>query len=126
MPRMRPIWSSEAASIAPVGPAETTASAEPSRTSRQAVTIDDPGFARTAAAGSSRESDDVGRLDDLDPLRPVDLGLELRADPAHEHAHAARCGVTGAGDDLGGCVVASHASTATVTVSGSAFTGLLV
>ena len=55
MPRMRPMWSSEAASIAPVGPADTTASAEPSRTSRQAVTIELPGLARTAAAGSSLE-----------------------------------------------------------------------
>ena len=40
---------------APVGPAETTAPAAPSRTSRHARTIDESGRERTAAAGSSDE-----------------------------------------------------------------------
>ena len=52
-PFTRPIVSSDAASMAPVEPAEIAPAARPSRTIRQAVTIDDPGLARTAAAGSS-------------------------------------------------------------------------
>src|SRR5581483_10664074 len=41
------------ASIAPVFPAETTASADPSPTARQAATSELSGFARTASAGFS-------------------------------------------------------------------------
>ena len=89
MPRMRPMCSSDAASIAPVEPADTTASAEPSRTRRQAVTIEESGFARTAATGSSLEPITSGAVDDLDAVDAVsELRLELVADAAEQHAHA--------------------------------------
>ena len=101
---------SEAASIAPVGPAETTASAEPSRTSRQAVhhrgVRASPGRRRRARRSTrSRRR----RRRSRSPPIPAELGLELVADPAHEHAHVAGCGITCAGDDLGRGVVAAHA-----------------
>ena len=47
------MWTSPAASIAPVFPAETTASARPSATARQATTSEESGFPRTASAGFS-------------------------------------------------------------------------
>ena len=50
---MRRSSNRQAASIAPVFPAETTASARPSATARQAATSDESGFARTASAGVS-------------------------------------------------------------------------
>ena len=50
---MRPIVSSDDASIAPVEPADSAAPARPSLTSRQAVTRDESGFERTACTGSS-------------------------------------------------------------------------
>ena len=52
-PGSRLISSSPAASMAPVFPAETTASALPSPTARQAATSELSGFARTASAGLS-------------------------------------------------------------------------
>ena len=47
------MWRSDAASIAPVFPADTTASASPAPTARQARTSEESGFARTASAGFS-------------------------------------------------------------------------
>ena len=52
-PGSRRMWSSPAASIAPVFPAETTASASPAPTARHAATRLESGFARTASAGFS-------------------------------------------------------------------------
>src|SRR3954451_5884930 len=52
-PGRRRISSSPAASIAPVFPAETTASARPSATARQATTRELSGLPRTASAGFS-------------------------------------------------------------------------
>ena len=52
-PGMRRISSRQAASIAPVLPAETTAPAFPSRTARHAMTSELFGFARTASVGFS-------------------------------------------------------------------------
>src|SRR3990172_6878781 len=52
------MWRSEAASIAPVFPAETTASALPSATARTARTSDDSGFDRTASTACSSISID--------------------------------------------------------------------
>ena len=50
------MWRSDAASIAPVCPAETTASASPSATARAARTSDESGFARTASTAWSSMS----------------------------------------------------------------------
>ena len=55
-PFRRPMTSREAASMAPALPADTAPWARPSRTSRQAVTMDESGRARTAATGSSWKS----------------------------------------------------------------------
>ena len=52
-PGRRRTWSSEAASAAPVFPAETTAAASPSPTARTARTSDESGLPRTASAGFS-------------------------------------------------------------------------
>ena len=52
-PGRRRRWRSDAASIAPVLPAETTACASPSETARTARTSDEPGFDRTASTGDS-------------------------------------------------------------------------
>ncbi len=52
-PGMRRMFSSPAASIAPVFPADTTASASPSPTARHAATRLESGFDRTASAGFS-------------------------------------------------------------------------
>ena len=52
-PGSRRTWRSEAASTAPVFPAETTAAASPSPTARAERTSDESGFARTASAGFS-------------------------------------------------------------------------
>ena len=56
---------STAASIAPVFPAETTASASPSPTARQAATSELSGFERTASAGFSSIAITSRRLDEL-------------------------------------------------------------
>ncbi len=52
-PGIRRRWRRPAASIAPVLPAETTASASPTPTARTAATRLESGFARTASAGLS-------------------------------------------------------------------------
>ena len=54
--------------MAPVFPAETTASASPSPTALTARTSDESGFARTASAGFSCICDRVGAGDELEPL----------------------------------------------------------
>ena len=91
-----------AASIAPVLPAETTASALPSPTARHAATSELSGFARTASAGFSSIAITVGRLDELEPVR-VEAGraVEDRDDPV-------RGGLERAGDDLLRAAVAAH------------------
>ena len=68
-PGSRRTWRSEAASIAPVFPAETTASASPSPTALTARTSDESGFARTASAGFSCISIASAHGDELEPLR---------------------------------------------------------
>ncbi len=52
----RRMWRSDAASMAPVFPAETAASAWPSATARTARTSDESGFARTASTAWSSMS----------------------------------------------------------------------
>ena len=57
-----------AASVGPVLPAETSASARPSATARAAWTIEASGLERTARTGSSLAVDAAGRVHDLDPV----------------------------------------------------------
>ena len=85
------MWSSDAASIAPVLPAETSASASPSATARTARTSDESGFARTASTGDVVHADARSGLDEgqpvgLEPARPeenrLDLGDAAAAAPA--------------------------------------------
>ena len=64
----RRTWKRDAASIAPVFPAETTASASPSPTARQAATSELSGFARTASTGFSCMRDRVRGLHELEAL----------------------------------------------------------
>ena len=67
---------SEAAIIAPVEPAETAATAPPSRTARQHWTSEESGFARTANAGSSSQPITCGASTMSMPRRQ--LAAELR------------------------------------------------
>jgi hypothetical protein len=92
------MWSSDAASIAPVGPAE------PAGGDHRRVRLGPDGRGRLLA-----RPDDVGGLHDLDPLRPGQLGLELLADARDEDAHALGCRILRAGHHLGRSVVAAHA-----------------
>ena len=87
--------SSPAASIAPVFPAETTASASPAPTARQAATRLESGFARTASAGFSCISITSRRDDALEALRVEVLRpVEDDVDPVARRLERAR-------DDLG-------------------------
>ena len=73
----RRMWKSPAASVAPVFPAETTASASPAPTARHARTSELCGFARTASTGFSCISivsvaSTSSRPVRVEPLRPVE------------------------------------------------------
>ena len=90
-------WRSEAASIAPVFPAEITASASPSTTALTARTRDEPGFARTASAGFSCIS--------------IASGHTTRSSP---------CGSSPAGPNRTGSIVSEAAAAAPATTSAGA------
>ena len=72
-PGRRRMCSSDAASIAPVFPAETTASASPSATARTARTSDESGFEPDRVDRMVVHVDRLGRLDE-----PETVGLEAR------------------------------------------------
>ena len=110
-PGMRRIENVDAASSAPVEPAETAACAQPSRTADAATTIDDSGFERTAPAGSSLKAICSGACRSVTPARQ--LPAVLRADRgriADEHDLEAPGddGVARAHADLGRRAIAAH------------------
>ena len=108
---MRRMCISDAAIIAPVEPAETAATAPPSRTARQHWTSDESGFARTAKAGSSSEPMTCGGVDDVDAGRQLaaELVEQDLLGAAQEHAHVARGGrLDRTRDGLAWRVVSSH------------------
>ena len=101
-PGSRRMCRSDAASIAPVFPAETTASASPSATARTARTSDESGFERTGVDGVVVHVDRLGRLDELETVRVE--GRRAEREPA-----GSRRGCVGrAGDDLVGRTVTTE------------------
>ena len=116
------MWSSPAASIAPVFPAETTASASPAPTARHAATRLESGFARTASAGfsciaiSSVAGDELEALgverrraeeDDVDALA---RRLERARDDHLDRAAVAAEGVDGYAGHYGAGAVSGSTS----------------
>ncbi len=99
-PGSRRMWRSDAASIAPVFPADTTTSASPSATARTARTSDESVFARTASTGWSSIA-----IDSDVSTRGRPCGLEAR--PGRRGSAGCRGrGGRGAGDDLVGRAIA--------------------
>ena len=98
---------SPAASIAPVFPAETTASARPSATARTALTSDESGLARTASEGFSAMSMTVGDTTSSSP--PVSSSFR----PEQDHLDPVRGSLQRSGHDLVGGPVPPIASSAT-------------
>ena len=98
-PGRRRRWSRPAASIAPVFPAETTASARPSATARTAATSEESGFARTASAGFSAMSIASGASTSSSPPVSSPAGPKsVDVDPVGGRLERA-------GDDLAGSAV---------------------
>ena len=96
------MWNRPAASVAPVFPADTTASASPSPTARHARTSELFGFARTASTGFSCIVDRLGRLDELEPLRVEALR------PVEDRPTSVGRGLERARDDVFGPPIAAH------------------
>ena len=101
-PGRRRSSSKPAASIAPVFPAETTTSASPAATARQAATSELSGFERTASAGFSSHPDHIGRLDVLEP------GRVERSRAEQDRLQRRRRCFERAGDDIVGAAIAAH------------------
>ena len=101
-PGSRRMCRSDAASIAPVFPAETTASASPFATARTARTSDESGFERTDFDRVVVHVDRLGRLDELETVR-----VEGRR--AEENRLDVGRGCVGrAGDDLVGRAITTE------------------
>ena len=96
------MWNRPAASIAPVFPAETTASASPSPTARQAATSELSGFARTASTGFSCIAITSGASTSSRPC------VSRPAGPKRIGSICVGGGLERAGDDLVGAAIAAH------------------